>query len=284
MGVTGAGVVPSRVDQALPVDVVIPAWGHYLGPARRAMASVPDVARHILVTDPGVVLTPFADVPLSVVTRPGPSLGAARNAGLRHARAEFVVFLDADDAMIPGALAALVRRARARPDADVFFGRFRPSSGVLWPPARAARLMQTPIALPLLLSNNTMPMTGTLMRRRAVPEDLFPPVRSEDWPAAVRMRARGRVVFLDRPVMEYATHLGSRSRSRIARAEIVATRGELLPAVVRERGAPGFWRAVDRFADRRRRRLDPGLACYDDVPAGSGSDRGVGSGELFLAR
>lgn len=274
---------PQRFDEPLPVDVVIPAWGRYLAPARRAMASVPDVARHIVVTDPGVAVAPRAGVPLTVVARPDVSLGSARNAGLRQGQAQFVVFLDADDEMIPGALAALVRLARSRPDADVFFGRFRSSGGVRWPSARSGRLMQTPLALPLLLSHNTLPMTGTLLRRRAVPEDLFPSVRSEDWPAAVRMRARSRVVFLDRAVVDYATHLGSRSRSRIARAEIVATRAELLPAVVRERGAPRFWRTVDRIADRRRRRLDAGLAGYDNVPAGPGPGQVSGPARRFVA-
>lgn len=306
------------VDEPLPVDVVIPAWGAYLVAARRAMASVPDVARHIVVTDQrviddgiaaqavigqgmtgpgitghgltghglighglighGLIRLGVAGVPLSVVARPAPGLGAARNAGLSHCDAEFVVFLDADDAMIPGALAALVRVARARPDADVFFGQFLRSDGVRWPSARAARLMASPVALPLLLSRNTLPMTGALLRRRAVPADLFPSVRSEDWVAAVRMRARGRVVFVDRAVLDYTVQVGSRSRSRIARAEIVATRRELLPAVVRERGAPRFWRTVDRVADRRRRRLDADLATYDDVQAGPGALRTHGAG------
>lgn len=265
----------------LPVDVVIPAWGHYLVLARRAMASVPDVARHIVVTDPGAAVTAHGRVALTVVTRPGDSLGAARNAGLARATAQFVVFLDADDEMIPGALAAMVRAARGRPRAHIVFGRFRPPSRVLWPSAGAGRLMTTPLALPLLLSKNTLPMTGTLMRRRAVPADLFPSVRSEDWPAAVRMRARSGAVFIDRAVMEYATHVGSRSRSRITRAEIVATRRALLPAVVRERGAPAFWRAVDRLADRRRRRLDADLSSYDDVAAGPTSDRVFGGADLL---
>jgi glycosyltransferase involved in cell wall biosynthesis len=206
-------------------------------------------------------------VELTVLTRDGASLGAARNVGLAHADAEFVVFLDADDAMIPGALAAMVAAARHRPSADVFFGHFLPVSGVVWPPRRKARLMPTPLALPMLLANNTLPMTGTLLRRRALPLDLFPPVRSEDWPAAVRMRARSRVVFLDRAVMDYATHHGSRSRSRIDRAEIIATRRELLVALLRERRGAAFWRVVDRLADRRRHRLDAELAVYDHVPA-----------------
>ncbi|HEU5399873.1 MAG TPA: glycosyltransferase family A protein [Terriglobales bacterium] len=50
-------------------------------------------------------------------------LPATRNLGLRHARAEFVALLDADDVWMPQKLSQQVELARAHPDAVMVFGR-----------------------------------------------------------------------------------------------------------------------------------------------------------------
>jgi glycosyltransferase involved in cell wall biosynthesis len=47
--------------------------------------------------------------------------GPARNAGLRRARSEFICFLDADDAYVPGFLAAALRRFREHPTISAVF-------------------------------------------------------------------------------------------------------------------------------------------------------------------
>ena len=48
-----------------------------------------------------------AEIPgMQVVHRENGGLAAARNTGLKHAQGEWVLFLDSDDAMAPGLLAA----------------------------------------------------------------------------------------------------------------------------------------------------------------------------------
>ena len=65
-----------------------------------------------------------AEIPgMQVVHRENGGLAAARNTGLKHAQGEWVLFLDSDDAMAPGLLAALRTELTAHPEYDWFIGR-----------------------------------------------------------------------------------------------------------------------------------------------------------------
>src|SRR5262249_52798595 len=66
----------------------------------------PEVARSLAQAHSNVTVLAHA-----VNAGPGP----ARNTGLRRARSEFVCFLDADDAYIPGFFSAALRHFRANP-------------------------------------------------------------------------------------------------------------------------------------------------------------------------
>ena len=111
------GVRPDDIS-APAVTVVIPAWGAYAeGPLREAVASVQaqNVAARVLVVDNASELpvTPPAGAEL-VRSERRLTRGAARNLGLAHVRSPLVMFLDADDVLLPGALTTLTAGVRRR--------------------------------------------------------------------------------------------------------------------------------------------------------------------------
>jgi glycosyltransferase involved in cell wall biosynthesis len=81
-------------------------------------------AQEVIVVDDGSTddlldaLTPF-DGSITLVRQENRGVGSARNAGVRVARADFVAFLDADDAYHAHRLEALAALAVDRPDLDI---------------------------------------------------------------------------------------------------------------------------------------------------------------------
>jgi succinoglycan biosynthesis protein ExoO len=78
-------------------------------------------------TDGGLdVVRALNDPRLTILhrTEPGPGGYAARNMAIQHATADWIAFLDADDAWLPGHLAALDAAIRAEPANGVLHGVF----------------------------------------------------------------------------------------------------------------------------------------------------------------
>jgi glycosyltransferase involved in cell wall biosynthesis len=119
--------------QAKPwISIVIPSYNHAAG-LERALASIAeqgDAEAEVVVVDDGSTddttlrlarLRPEFASPLVVLQQPNRGPSAARNAGIRVATGDYLYFLDADDRLLPGAL-ALFRSAIARSRADFLFG------------------------------------------------------------------------------------------------------------------------------------------------------------------
>jgi glycosyltransferase involved in cell wall biosynthesis len=121
------------------VSVVIPCFNqaHYLG---EAIASAEPGRRglEVIVIDDG-----STDDTAAVAARSGVrclhqrnrGLAAARNAGLAEARGEFIVFLDADDRLLPEAIDIGLDAFASHPDCALVFGRavMTGADGALWP-------------------------------------------------------------------------------------------------------------------------------------------------------
>lgn len=221
-------------EASLPVDVVVPAWGRYVRTLPAALESAAGAGGVIAVVDEACAKEALRAGATSVVLRPEGGLGSARNAGLAVAQRPYVLFLDADDVLLPGALSALHEALVADPSAVLSFGRLRYRDGTgEWPSVADAVRMTTDGALAHLVERNSLPSVASLIRRSAAPPDLFPDVIHEDWVAAARLRAAGGVVFVDTFTVLYSTYEGSRSRSPVDPREELRCR-----ALVRE--AAGF--------------------------------------------
>ncbi len=104
-----------------PVTVVIPCFnqGRFLASAIRSVQAQSYEPLETIVVDDG-----SSDETAEVATAAGTRLirqsnlgvGAARNAGLSSAAGEFIVFLDADDELLPGAIDSGVAFLDARPE------------------------------------------------------------------------------------------------------------------------------------------------------------------------
>jgi glycosyltransferase involved in cell wall biosynthesis len=112
------------------VSIVIPSYNQaeFLGDALASARGQRDVSAEIIVVDDGSTddTGRVADAcGARVVRQPNLGVSAARNAGLRVATAPFVIFLDADDMLLPDAAATGARLLESHLDAAIACGRCR---------------------------------------------------------------------------------------------------------------------------------------------------------------
>jgi glycosyltransferase involved in cell wall biosynthesis len=96
------------------ISVIIPAYnaGRFIGEAVRSVLEQNAAGFELLVVNDGStdatadILISLDDPRIRVFRQENRGVCAARNLGLREARGEFVVFMDADDVMLPGKLRA----------------------------------------------------------------------------------------------------------------------------------------------------------------------------------
>jgi glycosyltransferase involved in cell wall biosynthesis len=161
--------------------------------------------------------------PIRLFSRPNGGISAARNCGARHARAEALLFLDADDLIAPELLERALPVLRARPEVGFVYSglqRFG-EDWSYWP--------SVPFSLAHLLLDNYVPPPALLRRaawRDAGGFDERLPF-FEDWDFWLRLAADGWLGHhIAAPLCFYRSHgpsLMGRSRGYAwdARAQIV---------------------------------------------------------------
>lgn len=156
------------------------------------------VADSFVARDPEIV---------SVLHQANAGPGAAREAGRRLVRGEFVQYLDSDDLLLPGKFTLQVAALRANPGCDVASGKTRYRKAGC--PSEAAPLKRTgePIAamFPSFLRSRWWSTSTPLFRRTAVERagPWEPLWNEEDWEYDCRVASLGgRVCWIDAWVSE----------------------------------------------------------------------------------
>ena len=243
---------------ACEITVVIPVWDRYCAWVSDAVQSVlvdqGVTARGIVVDNACTVRLPelprVVDV-LRLSERVGS--GPAMNSGLERVSSPFVLFLDADDRLLPGALSAL-REMLTDQDIVAACGRCllvaQGSGGsVALGPGALTRAMARSRGLNSVHGSlrNRLPMAGCLLVRTATALDAdgFGDLSlGEDWAFHVALGLRGRFAFTDRPTRLYGVHSNSVSTRMFTQAEAGAVYANVRRRLLNDPRTPGLTRRL----------------------------------------
>lgn len=220
------------------ISVVIPCYnhGHFVGEAvASAGRRSPDDVEIIVVDDGSTdeterIVRAFPDV--TCIRQEHAGLSCARNRGLVEARGRYIVFLDADDRLAPGALDAGVSALAAHTYAAFVFGRctMMSADGTLLPTPAQPRIASDHYLE--LLKRNCIWMPGTVMFRREPVEAAggFDPAvdAAADYALYLRITRTQPVFDHGRVVAHYRQHDTNMSRnaSRMLRESLEVLRRE----------------------------------------------------------
>jgi glycosyltransferase involved in cell wall biosynthesis len=242
-------------NPAVQTTVVLPVWDDYVaGRLTEAVASLTgenDPARIVVVDNASEAELP--ELPgASVVRSPRRlTLGGARNLGLAQVSTPYVVVWDADDIMLPGALAFLEGAISADPRL-VAFGTaiIEEPSGARhrWPRPWVVTLVRAPALFALLdCVWSLYPTTGaTIMRTETVRAagGYADAESAEDWALGVSLAFRGRVGWSERPGRIYRVHPESVWSRHMSARHLVRHAGAIRRRIRSDAGIAGWARAA----------------------------------------
>ncbi len=204
---------------AEPVDVIIPVYNAEKYVARAAESALKTPGVRVILVDDGstdgsseLCDRLAADPRIMALHQENRGASAARNAGLLAATADVVTFLDADDVLLPGALAQLLARMG---EADAIQGRIlRKDPETI--PGCTTETLPAREALSRALSNPTRHLLchGWLFRRKALKERFDESLTlGEDGEWLLRtMTTMKTVAFCDLPTYRYTLRADSALR------------------------------------------------------------------------
>lgn len=237
------------------MTVVIPAWDSYVSDTLPdAVVSVEQqlTARELIVVDNAstVALPPLPGSRVVRVPTRVPT-GTARNAALPHIGTPYVVFLDADDLLLDGALAALVTGLESERGRSVYAlsildgktGRRHRS------PRRVARaLSRSPRCFAVANSVwSLLPTQGcTIMRTEHVRAcgGYADSDHGEDWVLGTSLAFRGSVGFDDRLGLCYRSRADSPGRGAFSGPVLLENARRVRARIRGDSAIPGWARAL----------------------------------------
>jgi glycosyltransferase involved in cell wall biosynthesis len=197
------------------VAIIIPCYkqAHLLSDALRSCLDQEPEPAEVIVVDDGspdgvaAAVAALGDPRVRVLSRPNGGLAAARNSGLCASANPFVVFVDADDTLRPGALAAGLACHADHPDAAFVWGGYQnmDQEGRNYGPPIARHPRSEPLLE--LLYGNIVGMHGAVMYRREalIAAGGFDEALAsvEDWDVYLRLAASHPVACHDAIVANY---------------------------------------------------------------------------------
>jgi glycosyltransferase involved in cell wall biosynthesis len=198
------------------VAVVIPTFNHsrFLGEAIDSVFAQTVPASEIIVVDDGsvddpqTVVQPYSGI--KFVRQVNQGLSAARNTGLSLADSEFAIFLDADDLLMPDAIAKGLACFFVHPGVAAVYGGHRRVSADREPLDidRYTAIGSDPLAS--MLQGNPIGMHATVMYDRQILSDIggFDSAlhRSEDYDLYLRLASRFPIASHPSIVADYRWH------------------------------------------------------------------------------
>ncbi len=214
--VTNMGSRAAPDPATVAVAVVITSYNHarFLLEAIQSVLAQTHPAAELLVVDDGSTDNPAAVVSqcvgVKLLQQHNQGLSAARNAGLHAVRSDKVVFLDADDRLLPNAISAGLACFASAGGCGLVYGRYRLidehgcAFGKVW------HNPVSPQPYRDMLRGNPIGMHATVMydRARLVACGGFDPTvkRCEDYDVYLRMARHGPIASHPQLVAEYRRH------------------------------------------------------------------------------
>lgn len=223
-----AGQEAAALESLPLISVVIPCYnpGRFLAKTLESVVRQGYQSAEIIAVDDGSTehqgfeaLGAYSSI--TCIRQPNDGVAAARNAGLRHSKGDFVVFLDQDDRLLPGALEANLRCLLDHADAGFVFGDTRVIDETGAPlPLRPPPPYDDSEPYVSLLYANHIWTPGAVMYPRAALE-MVTGFDSAMGPAAdldlnLRIARRLPVLHNRREVLEYRIHDAAGSRDSAA--------------------------------------------------------------------
>ena len=209
------------VSEPSTVSVVIPCFnqGHFLPFAIESARSQHWPVIECIVVDDGSTDDTAAvakRLGVALIVQQNLGLSAARNAGLFAARGQFVIFLDADDELLPEAAAHGVEVLSANAGVAAAVGRCRRMNADGTPLPTAYSNVDRSNMYAEWLSNNFVWTPGAAMfRRRALSEIGGFPLDNQpagDYAVYLRLARAGQVFYHGHDIVRYRVHDASMSQ------------------------------------------------------------------------